>query len=444
MNECNADVPSTDSLSVETEVLPSDGAYKWEGGRLSACYFQILDQDLMRENGNRLYNSRRDTSRSKFEPGAKLVSSFTRSLFLAASILLLSFGTLLMQAQSSRQRSELTFVANQSSNDVSVYGISINGGLLSVTGSPFAAGGSPNSVTVVPSGQFAYVADVIPGSISGFSVAKNNVVTSISGSPFAALTGTAFVTNDPSGRFLYALNCGANCSGSGPGNIQAYTIDRQTGALTPVAGSPFAAGQFPYSLAVDPTGHFAYVANAGSGDVYSFSINSQTGALTPVGSPVAAGTRPLSVVVDPWSQYVYTANTGSSDVSAFSINFDGSLTSVLGSPFAAGPFTAGIAASKNGKFVAVAAGSGAFVYKIDNNGALHPVSGSPFAAGSGPNGISIDPNDSFIYIVNAGSNNVSAYHFNNGNGQLVPTKGSPFPAGSFSAGITTAASPLHE
>jgi DNA-binding beta-propeller fold protein YncE len=50
-------------------------------------------------------------------------------------------------------------------------------------------------------------------------------------------------------------------------------------------------------------------------------------------------------------------------------------------------------APSNGKFVVVAAGAGAFVYKIDNSGALHAVAGSPFAAGLGPNGISIDPTD---------------------------------------------------
>ncbi len=368
---------------------------------------------------------------------------FTHKTFLVAAVLGVILGTLPTHA-ATRRRAELAFVANQSSNNVSAYQIKPNGGLLAVPSSPFSAGGAPNSVTVVPSGRFAYVADMIPGSVSGFSVAKNGMLTPIPGSPFAAPTGTAFVTNDPSGRFLYALNCGANCSGSGPGDIAAYTIDQQTGALTPISGSPFATGQWPYSLAIDPTGHFAYVANAGSGDVYSFHIDSQTGALVQIGLPVPAGTRPLSVVVDPWGQYVYTANTGSSDVSAFSINFDGSLSSVAGSPFAAGSFTAGIVASNNGKFVVVDAGPGAYVYSIDTSGALHLVPGSPVAAGLGPNGVSIDSTDSFVYIVNRGSKDVSAYHFNQGNGKLTPVTGSPFPAGNFAAGIATAPAPIHE
>ena len=69
-----------------------------------------------------------------------------------------------------------------------------------------------------------------------------------------------------------------------------------TGALTPVAGAPFLAGMGPYSVTVDPTGLFAYVANYTSGDVSAYTIDGTTGALTPVaGSPFPAGTAPFSV-----------------------------------------------------------------------------------------------------------------------------------------------------
>jgi 6-phosphogluconolactonase (cycloisomerase 2 family) len=355
----------------------------------------------------------------------------------------------ILQGQSghaqARHRAELAFVANQSSNDLSVYQIKPNGNLAAVSGSPFAAGGAPNSIAVTPSGRFAYVADIIPGGITAFSIDQNSALAAAPGSPFAAETGTAFVTVDPSGRFLYALNCAALCSGSGSGDIQAFTIDQNTGALTPVAGSPFLAGANPYALAIDPTGHFAYCANFGSGDVSTFSIDSQTGALTQVGLPTpTGGTLPLSIAVDPWGQFVYTANTGSSNVSAFTINFDGSLQPVAGSPFAAGDFTSGVAASTNGKFLIVSAGAGAFVYGINSDGALALQVGSPVAAGLGPNGVSIDPTDNFVYIVNEGDNNVSAFRFNDNNGNLTPTTKSPFPAGSFAAGITTAPVPTHQ
>src|SRR5690348_15242045 len=53
---------------------------------------------------------------------------------------------------------------------------------------------------------------------------------------------------------------------------------------------------------------FAYVANKGSNNVSAFTIDPRTGALTAVGSPAAAGTSPLSVAVDPTGKFAYVAN----------------------------------------------------------------------------------------------------------------------------------------
>src|SRR5260221_375162 len=118
-------------------------------------------------------------------------------------------------------------------------------------------------------------------------------------------------------------------------NVSAYSIGAN-GALTPVPGSPFAAGTFPTSVAVDPTAKFAYVTNAFSNNVSAYSIGAN-GALKPVpGSPFAAGTFPFSVAVDPTAKFAYVANAVVSNVSAYSIGANGALKPVPGSPFAAG------------------------------------------------------------------------------------------------------------
>src|SRR5260221_1769752 len=118
-------------------------------------------------------------------------------------------------------------------------------------------------------------------------------------------------------------------------NVSAYSIGAN-GALTPVPGSPFAAGNFPASVAVDPTAKFAYVTNASSNNVSAYSIGAN-GALTPVpGSPFAAGIDPDSVAVDPTAKFDYVTNLVSNNVSAYSIGANGALTPVPGSPFAAG------------------------------------------------------------------------------------------------------------
>ncbi len=112
-----------------------------------------------------------------------------------------------------------------------------------------------------------------------------------------ALTGAGTALWGQTGGFAYVANCGAvGCGGFPAGNVSAYRIDGTTGALTPVAGSPFPAGINPLAVTVDPRGQFAYVANLSSYDVSAYTIDGTTGALTPVaGSPFAAGSRPVSV-----------------------------------------------------------------------------------------------------------------------------------------------------
>ncbi len=251
---------------------------------------------------------------------------------------------------------KFAYVANLcdscSRGNVSAYTInSSTGALRAVAGSPFAAGFAPDSVTVDPSGRFAYVAnfcvsanDCSVGSVSAYTInSSTGALRAVAGSPFAAGSGPGSVTVDPSGRFAYVANSGDN-------TVSAYDINSSTGALSAVAGSPFAAGITPHSVTVDPSGRFAYVANfcvsandCSVGSVSAYTINSSTGALSAVaGSPFAAGDDPQSVTVDPSGRFAYVANEDAStklgaNVSAYTINSStGALSAVAGSPFAAG------------------------------------------------------------------------------------------------------------
>ena len=83
-----------------------------------------------------------------------------------------------------------------------------------------------------------------------------------------------------------------------PTQCLATAINASSGALTPVAGSPFAAGTTPTYVAVDFTGKFAYVTNSGSNNISAFKINASSGALTSVaGSPFATGNAPYGIAV---------------------------------------------------------------------------------------------------------------------------------------------------
>src|SRR5579871_3509569 len=59
----------------------------------------------------------------------------------------------------------------------------------------------------------------------------------------------------------------------GDDNVSAYSIDPKTGVLTPVPGSPFAAGYQPFAVMVTPSHKFAYVANISDQTVSGYSID---------------------------------------------------------------------------------------------------------------------------------------------------------------------------
>jgi 6-phosphogluconolactonase len=341
---------------------------------------------------------------------------------------------------------KFAYVVNSGDNTVSAYTISSSTGALSaVSGSPFATGDTPRSVAVDTSGRFAYVSnecDSSPhcpaGNVSAYTInTSTGALRAVSGSPFAAGIFPFEVTVDPSGRFAYVANQGIGVSTS---TISAYTINSSTGALSAVSGSPFSAGNSPSSVVVDPSGRFAYVANAFDNTVSAYTINSSTGALRAVaGSPFAAGNTPDSVVVDPSGQFAYVANefgngSGPGNVSAYTINSStGALRVVSGSPFAAGSGPFSVTVDPSGRFAYVANNEDDTVsaYTINSStGALRAVAGSPFATGFLPNSVTVDPSGRFAYVAIYGDDTVSAYTINSSTGALRAVAGSPFAAGS--------------
>ena len=121
---------------------------------------------------------------------------------------------------------------------------------------------------------------------------------------------------DPTGKFAYVMNGG--CSGGIGGYVSMYTIDPATRALASI-GPPVWTydADTPGSMTVDPSGKFVYVANPGDpwspdyGSVSMYSINATTGALTYTGMLSGNGPGlcfPSSVAVDPSGKFAYVAD----------------------------------------------------------------------------------------------------------------------------------------
>jgi len=63
-------------------------------------------------------------------------------------------------------------------------------------------------------------------------------------------------------------------------SVAAFRLEKNSGNLTPVIGSPFTAGTSPASILIHPSNKFAYVANQTGNDISLFNIDSETGELT--------------------------------------------------------------------------------------------------------------------------------------------------------------------
>jgi len=334
------------------------------------------------------------------------------------------------------------YVANEGSNEVSLYTAGAGTGVLTPqTSFPTP---SPLSIVATPSGKLAYVTNYLAaGTISAFNInSSTGALTAVAGSPYSAGSYPYRATLAPSSQFLYAANDGSN-------NVSGFSINPATGALTPVPGSPFPVGQNPYAVGFSPSGRFAYVANAGADSISAFTVNLQTGALTPVpGSPfadpgvpksiTANGPAPQFVAVEPSGHFAYVSNTGSWTIAIYSIDqTTGALTPIAGSPFPTAPEPDEITFASSGLAYVTTSGTAlsrqdgsVSVYSVNSaTGALTPVAGSPFVSGADTSWVALGP-AGFAYATNAYSDTVSAFSIDPASGALSPIAGSPFATGS--------------
>jgi 6-phosphogluconolactonase len=287
-----------------------------------------------------------------------------------------------------------------------------------------------SNVSVTCHGPFVYAPSGADAGISAYTMdVTTGALTPIAGSPFACPDPNDVVV-DAAGKFAYVANFDSN-------DISVFAINAATGALTSIAGSPFPAGTGPQGVTIHPSGNFAYVVNSGSNNVSAYTINSTSGALTPVaGSPFPAGMGAVSVIIDPSGKFAYVINSYSNNISAYAIDITtGTLTSVAGSPFASGPglspFNSApgpgysvIAAS--GKFLYVVAADGIYAFTVNAaTGALTVVAGSPFSVIPAAGPITLDPTDNFVYVTST-SQGIVAYAIDAITGALLPLPESPF------------------
>jgi hypothetical protein len=305
-------------------------------------------------------------------------------------------------------------------------------------------GGTGGGTTISAGSASALVYFMSGGSIQGAGIGS---------STFAPLTGftaptiasgfadVMLVTN----KYVYVP--------MGNSTVEGFSIDRKTGALTAVPGSPFtvtgSSGGTTDGAWTDPKGRFLFVGSEASGDIWVFQISPTTGALTETaGSPFTlSSVSPLTpllsadiMTVDASGKFLYAGQLTSSPVAAFSIDqTTGALTPVPGSPFNLG--IAQIHASLTGEFLLgvaqiqdASSATDTHIHVLSINpatGVPTEVNGSPFVTASAPFDFAISPNGKFVYTVGTttGTSTLGAiegFQMDLTSGALTKLSGSPF------------------
>jgi 6-phosphogluconolactonase len=151
-----------------------------------------------------------------------------------------------------------------------IEGFSVNSGVLTPLGVTPSDGANPSGLAINPKGTFLYVANKSSNTISIFAINSTGGLAEVSGSPLNDVDqGPVNMIVDPTGTYLYVAN-------QGSANVATYSLDATTGFPTAIADSPFASEGNPSFLALDPTGKYLYVGNQppGTPGVEAFGVAS--------------------------------------------------------------------------------------------------------------------------------------------------------------------------
>jgi 6-phosphogluconolactonase (cycloisomerase 2 family) len=256
----------------------------------------------------------------------------------------------------------------------------------------------------------------------------------------------------PNKGLVYVANSTSN-------TVSGYTLDHQTGTLTPVGtaiapspicpASPPCATSTPVSVAIDSSGRFLFVLNQGSTAVAPalapsisvFSIDTTRGLLTlipdshtglPFALPAALAGEPQHLVISPNSSFLYVSNGAAGSVAQITFDSNGQLTNNTPSTVsgAAGANLAGMAIDPKGQFLYVADSSSndqILTFSIGASGALSQAATfalSSVTAETIPVSIAIDATGSFLYSANRGNDNITALKISSGTLSVI--SGSPY------------------
>jgi 6-phosphogluconolactonase len=167
----------------------------------------------------------------------------------------------------------------------------------------------PMAIKVAPNGQMVFAALGTAGDLEFTFNTSTGALASNLQITFTTTTSDNALAVSPDSAYLYIARSGTN------GGLAMYSI----GTLTPVSGSPFAAGNDPFSLVVNHAGTDVYVANQLDSTISGYSVSG--GTLTSLGAAYTSGSSVDALVIDRTGDYLLAvARGGSPDLTMYSFD----------------------------------------------------------------------------------------------------------------------------
>lgn len=286
------------------------------------------------------------------------------------------------------------YVGGGGGTGIFLYFINSDGSLTTPSTGSQPAGVFATAMTVSPDGQWLIVLDGTTQQLDIFQInATTGALSSVTSPATYSITSGVWQPSDvrisPDGTLIFAA--------LGTGGDAVFTFNTTTGVAASsqiLNTGNTATGDF--GLAINATTTYLYIARSGTnGGVAVFSIGSN-GSLTPVtGTPFAAGSGTFSVLLDKTGAYVYATNRFDGTVSGYTI-VPGttptalSLTPLSGSPYASGSSVESLGIDSSGKYLLAGALGGApdltmYSFDIATPGKLDPA--TSVATGVDPAGV---------------------------------------------------------
>jgi 6-phosphogluconolactonase len=230
--------------------------------------------------------------------------------------------------------------------------------------------------------------------------------------------------------------------GAEDGKIRVFSLDKVSGALSPV--QEIDAGSNPSFLAFAPDRKALYAVDEGQDALRSFAIDGATGQLTPLNSAPCGGNGPAHVAVDATGKYVFGVNYGSGDLRMIGTAVDGSFGAGVTDLFT-GANAHQIVLDAENRFAFVPNKGADTVSQLVFDAAtgqldFNQPSSVSLPAGSGPRHMAFHPSAPFAYIIHELDDKVTTFPFDAQNGTLgAPVQTVPTLPGGVDGGGNTCA-----